>query len=221
MADQIEEMLLATIEAINKSGKLDAVIEQIQDTGLCERVDGDDIDNGGLAAFEHSADGNEELWGKVLELVEAYFEGGADGHEEILTAELNLSLYKQDDKAMRDYMSGFKKLVRKLLRAGGSITSQRKIQMCLQGSGVLTREEFKEYIKMAKLGGAYTGAEYTEWHEFSKVMGRIGKLSASSGGDGNEKQEAQGDCPAGMHPVQNDSAAFREALDASRSVAHE
>ena len=137
---------------------------------------------------------------------------------------------------VQEYVSAFTILVRKLLRAGGSTTDQRKIQSCLQGAGRVARNGFDDYIKQVKLNGKYTGQEYMQWSAFSSVMGRIGMLSVGSGGGvGGEDQQAQAGPEesveaqgraAGMHVVQggspaiqDDAAVFKAAVEAAVKAA--
>ena len=120
------------------------------------------------------------LWSKVLVLVEAYFEGAADKQQGIRNAEKELSELRQEDEPLLEYISEFKGFVRKMLRAGGTVTDQRMIQLCLQESSSITRDGFGAYITQVKLNGNYNGREFTEWTAFMSVMGRIGTLSAET-----------------------------------------
>ena len=141
-----------------------------------------------------------------------------------MSSETLSNLYEAGNDAIKamtvqEYVSAFTILVRKLLRAGGSTTDQRMIQSSLQGLGSVARKGFDDYIKQVKLNGKYTGEEYMQWRAFSSIMGRIGMLSVESDGgvDGEDQQahaepeapvEAQGKA-AGMHVVQDNSAAFQ------------
>ena len=61
------------------------------------------------------------------------------------------------------------------MRAGGAITQQRKIQLCLKGATAQAQDGFKDAIRMARLNGSYTGQEYTAWGSFAVMMARVGK----------------------------------------------
>ena len=160
------------------------MVLQVQKTGLFERVEGcSEFD-----AYDSSVIKSDMLWDKTVQLIEAYFEGAADKQGDIRGAERILSELRQGDMTVQEYVSSFTILVRKLLRAGGSITDQRMIQLCLQGSGSVARDGFNDYIKQVKLNGKYTGEEYMQWSAFSSVMGRIGMLSAGSGDDDKDQQ---------------------------------
>ena len=139
-------------------------------------------------AYDSSVIKSDMLWDKTVQLIEAYFEGAADKQGDIRGAERILSELRQGTMTVQEYVSSFTILVRKLLRAGGSITDQRMIQLCLQGSGSVARDGFNDYIKQVKLNGKYTGEEYMQWSAFSSVMGRIGMLSAGSGDDDEDQQ---------------------------------
>ena len=60
---------------------------------------------------------------------------------------------------MQEFVNAFTMLVRKLIRAGGSTTDQRMIQLFLQGSGIVAQNGFSDYIKQVKLNRKYTESE--------------------------------------------------------------
>ena len=212
MAVQIEELLVA---ADSRSDDIDKMVLQVQKTGLFERVEGcSDFD-----AYDSSVIKSDMLWDKTVQLIEAYFEGAADKQGDIRGAERILSELRQGDMTVQEYVSSFTILVRKLLRAGGSITDQRMIQLCLQGSGSVARDGFNDYVKQVKLNGKYTGEEYMQWSAFSSVMGRIGMLSAGSGDDDEDQQIPAQEKSVGMHVMQNNSAGFQAAVDAAVKAA--
>jgi hypothetical protein len=142
-----------------------------------------------------------------------------DKQGEIRGAERALSELKQGDMTVQEFVSAFTILVRKLLRAGGSTTDQRMIQLCLQGLGNVAQNGFNDYIKQVKLNGKYTGEEYMQWSVFSSVMGRIGMLSAVSGDDNKDRQTPAQEKSAGVHIMQNNSAGVQAAVDAAVKAA--
>ena len=75
----------------------------------------------------------------------------------------------------QESISKYAILVRKLLRAGGQITEQRKVQLCLQGAKAEMQDGFMESVRLAKLNGSYNGQEYKVWAAFKSVMGRVGR----------------------------------------------
>ena len=180
IACQIEDLLFIAVE---KQDRIDDLIAQVRQTGMCDGMydDGDQDDQlGDLSRFEYAAAGSSELWQKILWLIAAYLEGATDAQKEIAGAEAILAEQKQGNQLMQAYISGFKVSVRKLVRAGGAITQQRKIQLCLQGATAQAQDGFKDAIRMAKLNGTYTGQEHTEWSCFAIIMARVGKSIADA-----------------------------------------
>ena len=121
---------------------------------MCDGMydDGDQDDQlGDLSRFGYATAGSSELWQKMLWLIVAYLEGAADTQKEISGAEAALAQQKQGNQLMQAYISGFKVSIRKLVRAGGEITQQRKVQLCLQGATAQAQGGFKDAIRMAKL----------------------------------------------------------------------
>ena len=180
IACQIEDLLFIAVE---KQDRIDDLIAQVRQTGMCDGMydDGDQDDQlGDLSRFEYAAAGSSELWQKMLWLIAAYLEGATDAQKEIAGAEAILAEQKQGNQLMQAYISGFKVSVRKLVRAGGAITQQRKIQLCLQGATAQAQDGFKDAIRMAKLNGTYTGQEHTEWRCFAIIMARVGKSIADA-----------------------------------------
>ena len=112
-----------------------------------------------MCIYDSSVIKSDMLWDKTVQLIEAYFEGATDKQGEVRGAERALSELKQGDMTVQEFVSAFTILVRKLLRAGGSTTDQRMIQLCLQGSGNVAQNGFSDYIKQVKLNGKYTGEE--------------------------------------------------------------
>jgi hypothetical protein len=189
IACQIEDLLFIAVE---KQDRIDDLIAQVRQTGMCDGMhdDGDqDEQLGDLSRFEYAAAGSSELWRKILWLIAAYLEGATDAQKEISDAEAILAEQKQGNQLMQAYISGFKVSVRKLVRAGGAITQQRKIHLCLQGATAQAQDEFKDAIRMAKLNGTYTGQEHTEWRCFAVIMARVGKSIANA--EDSEQFEAE------------------------------
>ena len=84
------------------------------------------------------------------------------------------------------------------MRAGGAITQQRKIQVCLKGATAQAQDGFKDVIKIAKLNGSYTGHEHTTWGSFAVVMARVGKsLPEAEVKEAEPERAAKGD--TGVH----------------------
>ena len=129
IADQVDELMSI---AVGYNKQLSSVIKGVRDTGQFNRAGLAEID--GIGAFSLSAEGSKELWEKVYKLIEAHFEGSVDAQGEIQEAEKNIAQFSQGDLSAQEYISKYAILVRKLLRAGGQITEQRKIQLCLQGA---------------------------------------------------------------------------------------
>ena len=173
IASQVEDLLFV---AIDKQDQIDDLIAQVRKTGMYDGMgDEDDDQLGDLSGFDYAAAGSSGLWQKMLLLIAAYLEGAADAQKEISNAEAALEEQKQGNRLMQAYISGFKVTVRKLMRAGGAITQQRKIRLCLKGATAQAQDGFKDAIRMAKLNGTHTGQEYTAWGSFAVMMARVGK----------------------------------------------
>lgn len=173
IASQVEDLLFVAVE---KQGQIDDLIAQVRQTGMYDGMDDANEDQlGDISGFEYAAAGSSGLWRKMLLLIAAYLEGAADAQKEISNAEAALEEQKQGNQLMQAYISGFKVAVRKLMRAGGEITQQRKIQLCLKGATAQAQDGFKDAIKMAKLNGSYNGQEHTTWGSFAVIMARVGK----------------------------------------------
>ena len=208
IADQVDELMSI---AVGYHTQLSSVIKEVKSTGQFNRAGLAEID--GIAAFRLSAKGSEELWEKVYKLIEAHFEGSVDAQGEIQEAEKNIAQFSQGDSSAQEYISRYAILVRKLLRAGGQITEQRKIQLCLQGAKAEMQDGFMESVRLAKLNGSYNGQEYKVWTAFKSVMGRVGRsLPAARYADKQDDTVTQ-HVPS-IHAVQVNKSAGAQEDDA-------
>jgi hypothetical protein len=174
-AARIEDLVILAVRSFQQIGD---VIGAVTRTGLYDRTKCKSkgfAELPGLAAFDPSADGADELWMDLLQLILACFRSAGDASKERMTYDKAWKDLEQGDSTVGDFITLSEAVFKMLEDRGGEYSDQQRISTFMQSVTLATESALVKHVKDLKIRGEYDDAIYSDWGLFSNTMDRIGQ----------------------------------------------
>jgi hypothetical protein len=197
------------IDAVSRSRDLDAMLQEVVETGMFDREAGadDEIRLAELAGFQDfnpAAAAGQKRWLKLQEIFAAYFSkpGNRDSNEKKAERKWKeMKIY-----TVAEFIPLEKKAFRKYKQAGGDVSDASRIKTVKKKFSKEMKKAYKAHKKAEASAGRGDDTLEKKWNKFLKVFERVGKAvedeeSDSTGSTDGEDNSAGNSTQAAQRPA--------------------